>query len=68
MSASFRLWPLFKRHPEEAAACEQRPQTNMLEKLVRNYCRAHSIAGLTEEPTREDDPGERKHVHEGTKR
>jgi predicted transcriptional regulator len=46
VSVSFRVSPLFKRCLEEAAAREQRSRTNMLEKLVLDYCRAHRLAGL----------------------
>lgn len=60
--------PLFKRCLEEAAACEQRSQINMLEKLVLDYCRAHSLAGLAEEPTSNYAPREGKHGHRVTKR
>lgn len=61
VSVSFRVSPLFKRCLEEVAAREQRSQTNMLEKLVLDYCRAHSLAGLAEEPTSEDVPREGMH-------
>jgi protein tyrosine phosphatase (PTP) superfamily phosphohydrolase (DUF442 family) len=67
-SVSFRVSPLFKRCLEEAAAREQRSQTNMLEKLVLDYCRAHSIAGLTEEPTSTDAPREGKHGYRVARR
>lgn len=68
VSVSFRVSPLFKRCLEEAAAREQRSQTNMLEKLVLDYCRAHCLAGLTEEPTSKDAFREGKHGHRVTKR
>lgn len=58
VSVSFRVSPLFQRCLEEAAAREQRSQTNMLEKLVLDYCRAHSLGGLAEEHTSNDMPRE----------
>jgi hypothetical protein len=68
VSVGFRVSPLFKRCLEEVAAHEQRSQTNMLEKLVLDYCRAHSLAGLVEERTSKDAPREGTHGHGVTKR
>lgn len=49
ISVSFRVTPRFKRCLELAAAYEQRSQTNLVEKLVFDYCKSH---GLEPEPTR----------------
>lgn len=68
VSVSFRVSPLFQRCLEEAAPREQRSQTNMLKMLMLDYCRAHSLAGLAEEPTNKDAPREGKHDHRVTKR
>jgi len=67
VSISFRVSPLVKRCLEEAAAREQRSQTNMLEKLVLDYCRTYSLACLAEEPICNDVPREKKHGHTVTK-
>jgi hypothetical protein len=40
----------------------------MLGKLMLDYCCAHSLAGLAEEPTNMDAPREGKHGHRITKR
>lgn len=61
VSISFRVSPLVKQCLEEAAALEQRSQTNMLEKLVLDYCRTHSLACLTEESTCKVVAREEKH-------
>lgn len=61
VSISFRVSPLVKQCLEEAAAREQRSQTNMLEKLVLDYCRTHSLACLAEEPICNVVAREKKH-------
>ncbi|WP_321807803.1 hypothetical protein [Burkholderia sp. BCC1993] len=40
---SFRVTPAFKRCLELAALAERRSQTNMIEKLVFDYCRSRGI-------------------------
>lgn len=55
-SVSYRVSPLFKRCLEEAAAREQRSQTNMFQKLVLDYCCVHSLVGFAEKPTSKNTP------------
>ncbi|MFJ1260583.1 hypothetical protein [Cupriavidus sp. CuC1] len=43
VSVSYRVSPQFKQLLETAAANERRSQTNMLEKLVFEYCQVHGI-------------------------
>lgn len=43
VSVSFRVSPKFKRCLELAAAYEQRSQTNVLEKLLFDFCRKHGL-------------------------
>ena len=47
VSVSFRVSPQFKRCLEQAADLERRSQTNMLEKLLFDYCRIHGVENLT---------------------
>lgn len=44
VSISFRVTPEFKALLERAAAHEQRSQTNLLEKLLFDYCRLHHLS------------------------
>lgn len=44
VSISFRVTPEFKFLLERAAAHEQRSQTNLLEKLLFDYCRTHGLS------------------------
>ena len=48
VSVSFRVSPQFKRCLEQAAALERRSQTNMLEKLLFDYCRIHGVASMSD--------------------
>ena len=43
MPVSFRVTADFKRCLEEVSKREQRSQTNMLEWLLAEYCKAHNI-------------------------
>ena len=52
VSVSFRVSPQFKRCLEQAADLERRSQTNMLEKLLFDYCRIHGVENLTEPAAR----------------
>jgi hypothetical protein len=67
-SVSFRVLPLFKRCLEEAAAREQRSQTNMLKKHVLDYRFAHSYAGFSEDAISKDAPREGQHGRRVSKR
>lgn len=44
VAVSFRVTPRFKRLLEAAASRVNRSQTNMLETLLFEYCRANGIA------------------------
>jgi len=46
IAISFRVSPRFKRLLEEAAAREHRSQTNMLEKLLFDYCSLQGVGSL----------------------
>lgn len=49
IAISFRVSPHFKRMLEAAAAREHRSQTNMLEKLLFDYCLVQGV-GLQPSP------------------
>lgn len=59
ISISFRVTPRFKRCLELAAEREQRSQTNLVEKLVFDYCKTHGIEP-SPEPVRASPPKTRK--------
>lgn len=49
VSVSYRVSPKFKQLLECAAAREHRSQTNMLESILFDYCKAHQIDGFQTE-------------------
>lgn len=50
VSVSYRVSPRFKQLLELAAAREHRSQTNMLESILFDYCKAHQIEGVQSVP------------------
>jgi predicted transcriptional regulator len=51
VAMTFRVTPAFKRLLERAAEKEQRSNTNMLEKLLRDYCEANKLVDVEQGPS-----------------
>ena len=59
VSVSFRVTPRFKRCLELAASHEDRSQTNVLEKLLFDFCRKNKLDPADTEAQESTDIGRR---------
>lgn len=59
VSVSFRVTPEFKELLEEAAAREQRSQTNLLEKLLFDHCQRVGVLSARSAGTKTTKRGSR---------